>query len=184
MQNAPQRVNQGQRTPFGQRQAHRKRHNRVGRHLRIHAPQQFLDSFARQRGHKNRSAFVPTFFRRPVGNNLFIFGRKLIDLVQHAQSRASSHSKLTENLLDFFIQLIVVRVRNIAHVQNQSSFLDLFQRGAKRGQQAFRKIADKSHGVGNQDAPVRGESKSANCRIERGEHSRGNQYFGPAQRVE
>src|SRR5256885_8415085 len=48
-----------------------------------------------------------------------------------------------------------MRIGNVTHVQNQSGFLHLFQRCAKRRQQSFWQITDKPDGIGNQHATDR-----------------------------
>ncbi len=78
----------------------------------------------------------------------------------------------------------MVRIGDIAHVENQRGFLHLFKSGAKSSQQSFGQIADESHGIGDQDAAVRRKAQRANGGIEGGEHPGGNQDFGAAQRIE
>ena len=46
-------MNHGQGATLRKRQADGNRYNGIGGHLGVHAPQQFLDSFARQSGHKH-----------------------------------------------------------------------------------------------------------------------------------
>src|SRR6266436_4600871 len=110
MQDARQCVNQSQSTSFRQRQPHRESHDRVRGHLGIHAPQQLLNPFARQRGYKNRSALLSSFSACAVGNNFSIFGRKLIHFVQHAQPWAPLTPSLPKILSTASFSLSVLRV--------------------------------------------------------------------------
>ncbi len=79
---------------------------------------------------------------------------------------------------------MVTRIRDIADVQNQCRFLYFFERGAKRRQQAFRQVTNKSYRVRQQHASVRGKPNRANGRVKRGEHFRGDQHFGTAKCIE
>ena len=76
-----------------------------------------------------------------------------------------------QNFVDFFVQLVVMRIRNVADVKDHRGFLDFFERGAKRRQQSLGQIANESDGVGNQHAAIRRKADRANRRIERGEHA-------------
>src|SRR5271155_900855 len=94
---------------------------------------------------------------------------KLVDFVKHAQGRAVGNAQLLQNLVDFLVQLCAMRVGDVADAQNERGFLDLFQSSAKRGEQPLGKVADESHGVGNEHAAIRWEAQSADGGIERGE---------------
>src|SRR5205814_10553212 len=89
-----------------------------------------------------------------------------------------------QNLVDFLVKLIVVWIGDVAHVEDQRSFLHFFERCAKRRQQPFWQVADKSHSVRDEDPTVRGKTQGADRGIERGGHPRGTQYFGASEGVE
>src|SRR4029077_991936 len=113
-----------------------------------------------------------------------LLGVEHIDFVQDAQLGAIRNAKLLQNFVDLFVQLVVVGIGNVADVKNQGGFLHFFKGRAKGGQQAFREIANEADRVRNQDAAVGGKANGANGGIERGEHARGNQHVGAAERVE
>ena len=89
-----------------------------------------------------------------------------------------------QNLVDFLVKLIVVWIGDVAHVQDQSSFLHFFERCAKRRQQPFGQIADKSHSIRDEDPAVRGKTQRADRGIKRGKHPRRNQHLRAAQGIE
>src|SRR5260370_30429613 len=178
---ASQRVNDGQSTAFRQRQTNRKRYNRVGGHLRVHTPEQFLNPLACQGGYEHRRRGSAS--ARTVDECLSLFKSEPVHLIQHAQPGTAINAKLPQNLIHFLVEFVVVRIGDVAHVQYQSGFLHLFESRAKRCQQTIWQIADKSDGIGNQDAAVRGKAQCSDRWIERREPSGGKQNFGAAQRI-
>src|SRR6266849_1766626 len=113
-----------------------------------------------------------------------LLGVEQIDFVQDAQLGAIRYAKLLQNFVDLFVQLVVMRIGDVADVKNQCGFLHFFQRRAKGCEQALGQIADETDGVRNQDAAIRRKANGANRRVEGGEHARGNQYLGAAESVE
>ena len=97
-------------------------------------------------------------------------GREPVDLVEHVQARAIVHAQLLQDFFDFGILFGVVRIGNIRDEQDQRRLLHLFERGAKRGDQSRREIANESDRIGKQHAPIRWKTHGAHGRIERRKH--------------
>ena len=89
-----------------------------------------------------------------------------------------------QNLVDFLVKLIVVWIGDVAHVEDQSSFLHFFESGAKCRKQPFGQVADKPYGIGNQHTTVRGKTQRTDRGIKCGKHPRRNQHFRAAQGIE
>src|SRR5260370_2927469 len=97
--------------------------------------------------------------------------------MQEAESGAVGDAEFAQDFIDLFVELIVMRIGDVADVQDQSGFLHLFERGAKGGEQALWKIADEAHSIGNQQAAIRRRTNGANGGTGRSEHPHRNATF-------
>ena len=110
--------------------------------------------------------------------------RQEIGFVEHAQDWAAVDAELAQNFVDFFVEFVVMRIRNVADVKDHRGFLNFFERGAKRSEQSLWQIANESDRVGDEYASIGRKADGANRRVERREHARRDEHFGVAERVE
>ena len=114
----------------------------AGHHF-VNSCEQFSEAFAGFRGGEHSGMMISIcFFER--GN--FVFA-EAINLVEDVETRTIFDTEVGENFYDFNVLLRVMRIGNIRDVQNESRFLNFFQRGAEGGDQIRRQIAEKSDRV-------------------------------------
>src|SRR5262249_55680342 len=164
-QHAAQGMDQRQGTPFGQGHMQGKTNDGIKRQSGVNAAKQLIEAFGgeggNQRGRPLTVAVVPAsrFQLRAL------IGVQAVHLVEDAEARRCLYTEVIENSVHFRVQLVVMRVRDVAHLQEQRRFLHLFERGTERGNQAFRELANESHGIRNQDAAIRWQAYRANGRV-------------------
>src|ERR1700674_811135 len=118
VKDASKRMDKRQGAPFCQRQPDRKRYERISRHLGVNAPQQFIYALTGKAGDEYGCACSAAVPCRAIRKSVSLLWRQPVDLVEHVQSGAASNAKLLQYFFDFFIEFIVVRVRDVAHVKN------------------------------------------------------------------
>src|SRR5579863_52555 len=114
----------------------------------------------------------------------FFFRRQKISFVPNMKGGTTGHAEFIEDFFYGLVEFLMMSAGNVADMHDQRGFLHFFEGGAKRGHQTFRQSANESHSVGKQYAAARRKPQRANGGIERGEHARGNEDFGTAERVE
>ena len=106
--------------------------------------------------------------------------RQQIALVQHLNLLRVPHIQLRQHAVHFALVLLAHRARRILHMDQHLRLLHLFERGAKRGDQRMRQIADKSHRIGEQNLAPRWQRQRLQLGVERREHARGLEHIGTA----
>src|SRR6202008_5104247 len=160
-----------------------KSHQRVHGQCSVHSPQQLVQSFPRQRRNKHRRFLTRCLVRPRRPKLLALLRRKLVHFVEHTQSRPFRYSEFAQNLLGLPVQLVMIRVCNVAHLQQQRGFLLFLERRPERRNQPFRQSPDESNRVRHEYSPVRRQPQRSHCRVQRRKHLRRYQHFCPAQRI-
>src|SRR4029078_5614281 len=110
-----------------------------------------------------------------------------VNLVQHtAEPRAvvRRDAELPENLFDIERLCFGVRVRHVAHVQDEVGLDDLFKCRAKRGNQHGRQIGNEADGVGQDDPQALRQLDCTQSRIEGCEQHVGGEHARLAHAIE
>ena len=81
---------------------------------------------------------MPAPIPRRMGERGTLFLCEPVHFIEDVKPRPVCNVKITQNLVHFFVQLGVMRIRDVAHLQNKRGFLYFLKRGAERRQQALR----------------------------------------------
>ena len=93
-------------------------------------------------------------------------GWRPIDLIVHPKSRNLGSADVLEDTLDLAPAVLVMRIAGIDDVQQQGRLARLGQRGAERGDELVRQVADETDGIDEQ-APRRRRRAASAARSDR-----------------
>ena len=110
--------------------------------------------------------------------------RQQINLVQNFDAGLGERFELAENFFDLRFLLFAIGGGSVANVEEHLGLRNLFERGAKAGDQRVRQIADEADRVRQQNAAAAGQLNGPQFRIERGEHARRRKHLRAGDRVE
>src|SRR5580704_16403868 len=153
MQHAAERMNESNGAPVREWKLEMQMQERVDGHRLINLAEKRFEPLAGKAGDA-RGIVVAVY-------GCDLLGSELINFVKDVQARPVRDAKSLQNFFHFRVLLGVVRVRDVSHLQDQCGLLHFLQRSAKRGDEPWRKIANKSNGVGKKDAPVRRQAHGA-----------------------
>ncbi|MNL75620.1 hypothetical protein D3C87_2014550 [compost metagenome] len=78
----------------------------------------------------------------------------------------------------------MVRIGDIAHMQDDIGINDFFERGAERGDEIVRQVGNETHGVADHDFAAMRQFDLAHGGVERGEEQVFRKHPCPGQPVE